>query len=134
MRNTQIVKTHLAITYKSKQLRVSQISPKAFPSTYSKLFCNTQSKVLYIYIIHQWGTYIYIYIYIIHPSGTHIHHPSMRYIISNSCYLHGTNVSAVAVGTATRKAKGRKEGWMDGWMNGWMVDRKHSFFHWIPAP
>jgi hypothetical protein len=53
--------------------------------------------------------YIYIYIYI------YIHHPSMRYIISNSCYLHGTNVSAVAVGTARRKAKGRKEGWMDGW-------------------
>jgi hypothetical protein len=62
----------------------------------------------------------------------------MRYIISNSCYLHGTNVSAVAVATARRKAKGRKDGWMDGWMNGWMdgwmVDRKHSFFHWIPAP
>jgi len=38
-------------------------------------------------------------------------------------------VSAVGVGTARRKAKGRKE-----WMDGWMMDRKHFFFHWIPAP
>jgi hypothetical protein len=91
--------------------------PQSFPLYLIQTLCNTQSKVMYIYtyIIHQLGTYIHISsINRVHIYTSSIH-PSIRYI--NSCYLHGTNVSAVGVGTARRKAKGRKEGWMDGWMD-----------------
>jgi len=56
--------------------------------------------------------------YIIHPSGT----LTLVIYMEQMCQQWGW-------GLQEGRLKGRK-----GWMDGWMMDRKHFFFHWIPAP